>query len=151
MRVWRLARSVYPALDGEGARLYGGRWNAPGTPVVYTSGSLSLAALEQLVHLSPDRLPEDLIAYGVDLSEGLATQTVAASDLPEGWDRQVEVPALRRIGERWAEKREAPLLSVPSAVIPEERNYLINPRHTAAGEARLAYQRPFTFDPRLFE
>lgn len=151
MRVWRLARSVYPALDGEGARLYGGRWNAPGTPVVYTAGSLSLAALEQLVHLNPDRLPEDLIAYGVDLPDGLAVEEVTASALSDGWDRQVEAPALRRIGERWAKKNEAAVLSVPSAVIPEERNYLINPRHPAADEIRVAYQRPFDFDPRLFE
>ena len=151
MRVWRLARSVYPALDGEGARLYGGRWNEPGTPVVYTAGTLSLAALEQLVHLSPDRLPGDLVAYGVDIPDGLTVEEIAASELPDGWDRRVEAAELRRIGERWAEKKEAAALSVPSAVIPEERNYLINPRHPAAGEIRVAYQRPFDFDPRLFE
>lgn len=151
MRVWRLARSVYPALDGEGARLYGGRWNAPGTPVVYVAGSLSLAALEQLVHLNPDRLPEDLIAYGVDIPDSLPVEEVAASNLPDGWDRRAEVPELRRIGERWLEKEEATVLSVPSAVIPEERNYLINPHHPLADEIRARYQRPFDFDPRLFE
>lgn len=151
MRVWRLARSVYPALDGEGARRYGGRWNHPGTPVVYAVGSLSLAALELLVHLHPDRLPENLIAYGVDIPNGLAVEAVAASALPDRWDRRVEVPELRRIGERWTEQEETPVLSVPSAVIPEERNVLINPRHPAAGDIRVAYQRPFTFGPRLFE
>lgn len=151
MLVWRLARSVYPALDGEGARLSGGRWNGPGTPVVYTAGSLSLAALEQLVHLNPSRLPEDLVAYGVEIPDALQVEQVAASSLPEGWDRRAEVPTLRRIGQTWAEKEEAAILNVPSAVIPEERNYLINPRHPAAPQARVTRQRPFDFDPRLFE
>ena len=150
MRVWRLARSVYPTLDGEGARLYGGRWNGPGTPVVYTAGSLSLAALELLVHLNPDRLPEDLIAYGVDVPDGLAVEEVAATNLPDGWDRRAEVPQLRRIGEDWAASAKTAALSVPSAVIPEERNVLLNPRHPAADEIRVAYHRPFDFDPRLF-
>ena len=151
MTVWRLARAVYPALDGEGARLNGGRWNEPGTPIVYTAGSLSLAALEVLVHLNPDRLPDDLVAYGIALpTESLQARRVEMTELPDGWDRQAEGPGLRRIGETWAQERETPILDVPSAVIPEERNYLINPRHEAAANVRIDRQRPFDFDPKLF-
>ena len=84
MTVWRLARAVYPALDGEGARLNGGRWNEPGTPIVYTAGSLSLAALDVLVHLNPDRLPDDLVAYGIALpTESLQARRVETTELPE--------------------------------------------------------------------
>lgn len=151
MHVWRLARSVSPALDGESARLNGGRWNEPGTPVVYTAGSLSLAALELLVPLDPNRLPEDLVAYKVEIPDALQVSSVAIADLPDGWSRQVEMPQLRRIGEAWAEKHDAAVLSVPSAVIPEERNYLINPHHPEAAEVHRAGQRPFDFDPRLVE
>lgn len=151
MLVWRLARAVYPALDGEGARLRGGRWNAPGTPVVYTAGHLSLAALEQLVHFNPDRLPDDLTAYAIEIPDALGVQRVEIGALPEQWDRSAEAPALRRLGDGWAHEGKVPVLSVPSAVIPEERNYLINPRHVAVSEVRVVRRRRFTFDPRLFE
>jgi RES domain-containing protein len=149
MTVWRLARAEYPALDGEGARRNGGRWNAPDTPVIYTAGSLSSAALEVLVHLNPDRLPEDLTAYAIDVPDRFESQRVPTRDLPEQWERRVEMTALRQIGEAWAEAREALVLSVPSAVIPEERNYLLNPRHPDAAAAEVVRQRPFDFDSRL--
>jgi len=149
MRVWRLARSVYPALDGEGARRYGGRWNPPGIPVVYTAASLSLAVLEQLVHLSPERLPEDYMAYEIKIPDELALQHVAASDLPDGWNRTVESRVLRRIGAEWANEERASALSVPSAVMPEERNVLINPAHRDASRMRITSERPVAFDPRL--
>lgn len=150
MQVWRLARSVYPVMDGEGARRYGGRWNAPGTPVVYTAGSLSLAALELLVHLNPDRLPEDLMAYAIDIPGRLAVQRIDVEDLPDGWDHRAEDAELRRLGQAWAGAEEAAILDVPSAVIPEERNVLINPRHPDASEVTVSHERPFTFDPRIF-
>jgi RES domain-containing protein len=151
MRVWRLARSVYPVLDGEGARLYGGRWNAPGTPMVYAAESLSLAALELLVHLNPDRIPEDLVAYAIDIPDGLDTWRIDPGDLPDGWNRRAEVPELRQLGEAWVQDAITAVLNVPSAVIPEERNVLINPQHPEAPEVRVGRERPFSFDPRLFE
>ena len=150
MRVWRLARSVYPALDGEGSRLYGGRWNEPGTPVVYTAGSLSLAVLEQLVHLDPSQLPDDYVAYAVEIPDGLEIERVKISDLPDQWNRRAEVRSLQRMGEQWAREQNAAVLSVPSAVIPEERNYLINPRHADSDQIDVVHGRPFDFDPRLF-
>jgi RES domain-containing protein len=156
MQVWRLARSVYPALDGEGARRYGGRWNAPGTPVVYTAESLSLSALELLVHLNPAQLPGDLMAYAIDIPDELAVQCIGLEDLPDGWHRRAEDARLRRLGQAWADAERgpdpgAPVLKVPSAVIPEERNVLINPRHPDASEVTVSRKRPFTFDPRLLE
>jgi len=150
MQVWRLARSIYPALDGEGARRYGGRWNAPGTPVVYTAASLSLSALELLVHLNPDQLPGDLMAYAIDIPDGLEVQRIDEEELPEGWDRRAEDAELRRLGQAWVAGEDAPVLDVPSAVIPEERNVLVNPRHPDASEVTVSRERPFTFDPRLF-
>ena len=150
MLVWRLARAPYPVLDGEGARLAGGRWNAPGTPMVYTAAHLSLAALELLVHVNPDRLPDDLVAYGIEIPDRLPRKEVEAGELPSGWDRRAEVPALRRMGEAWTREQASAVLSVPSAVIPEEQNHLINPRHADAAAAHVARWRPFAFDPHLF-
>ena len=104
-----------------------------------------------LVHLTPDRLPDDLVAYGIALpTESLQARRVEMTELPDGRDRQAEGPGLRRIGETWARERETPILDVPSAVIPEERNYLIDPRHEAAANVRSDRRRPFDFDPRLF-
>lgn len=178
MRVWRIARSVYNPLDGEGARLYGGRWNPSGIPVAYTAGPLSLAVLELLVHLDPEDLPEGLTAFVVDVPDALLIETVSASDLPAGWSQEATSRACQEIGRRWALSRSSPVLRVPTAVLPltvrstvhsedpqgkppsqepltdaepylMEYNYLINPLHTDAGQIHVVGTAPFQFDPRL--
>jgi len=151
VRVWRLARRAHGALDGQGARRWGGRWNSPGRPVVYCSRLLSLAALEYLVHLNPTLAPDDLTAFAVDLPDDVG-ERLAEAELPAGWGRRVA--ATREIGDRWLAAGRSPLLIVPSAVlpaalVPEEVNVLINPAHPAGAALRVADQRPFSFDPRL--
>ena len=151
MRVWRLARRAHGALDGEGARQWGGRWNSPGRPVVYCSRLLSLAALEYLVHLNPMLAPEDLTAFALDLPDDVG-ERLAEAELPAGWGRRVA--ATREIGDRWLAAGRSPLLIVPSAVlpaalVPEEVNVLINPAHPDAGALQVAEVRAFSFDPRL--
>jgi len=149
MHVWRLARAVYDPLDGEGARLHGGRWNREGTPLVYTSDHLSLCALEQLVHLSPENVPEDLTAFEIEVPEDLLIEKVGPEDLPGGWDRIADHPECQRIGELWARGESSPVLEVPSAVLPMEMNYLINPRHPEAEAIQVAEAEEFRFDQRL--
>lgn len=148
MIVWRLARAVYPALDGEGARRQGGRWNAPGTPVVYTSEHLSLAVLEALVHTDLDLLPEDLTAFQIEIPDdvaGPALEAYAQSPFPDDWqDPDVSV----ELGQAWAASG-SPVLVVPSVVLPRERNVLLNPRHAQVLGVRVAAQEPFAFDARL--
>lgn len=149
MTVWRLARAVYPALDGEGARRRGGRWNEPGTPAVYTSEHLSLAVLESLVHADPDLLPDDLTAFQIEVPDDLAGPALAAFEadgVPEDWG-DPDVSA--RLGREWAASG-GPVLVVPSAVVPQERNVLLNPHHARASEVRVAGREPFEFDARLF-
>lgn len=150
MRIWRLARAVYDPLDGEGARLHGGRWNREGTPLVYTSSHLSLCVLEQLVHLSPEDVPEDMAAFGIEVPENLLLETIGLEDLPDGWDRVADHPECQRIGELWVRKESSPVLEVPSAVLPMETNYLINPHHPEADSIEVARAQPFRFDERLF-
>jgi RES domain-containing protein len=146
---WRLTRRPYQALDGEGARLYGGRWNSEGLPVVYASATLSLAALEYLVHVDPAEAPGDLVAMRLALPEDLQRERVDPSDLPPGWNGIAVHPECVRRGDAWAREGRTPLLLVPSAIVPEEENVLINPRHPAATRLAVIDTRPFAFDPRL--
>lgn len=149
MRIWRLARAVYNPLSGEGARLYGGRWNPVGLPVVYTSAHLSLSVLELLVHVDPGDLPNDLAAFEIELPDDLLIETVSTDDLPDGWNLAATAPACREIGRRWIEGGSSPVLRVPSAVVPQEANYLVSPAHPEASRIREVGRAPFRFDPRL--
>lgn len=149
MRVWRLARRVHSALDGEGARRAGGRWNSPGIPVVYTSSALSLAVLELLVHTDPDLVPNDLHGFEINVPDSLIPRLLDVSTLPANWRQIPNHPACRAIGDDWLERRNHVLLGVPSAVVPEELNYLINPAHPDAASIRVVRSRAFSFDERL--
>jgi RES domain-containing protein len=149
MRVWRLAPSLYPAFDGEGARRVGGRWNSPGLPAVYSSEHLSLAVLELLVHVDVASLPDNLVAYAVDLPDA-AVERLDPAKLGADWTTHPVPGATREIGDRWLRQGGSLALVVPSAVIPEESNVLINPRHPGAEAALVAASsRPFAFDPRI--
>jgi RES domain-containing protein len=146
---WRICRNAHQALDGEGARLNGGRWNSEGVAAVYTSSSLALAALEYLAHVDIDDVPDDLVAMAIELPDDAGVETVAVKDLPADWSRGPDHPACVAIGDAWAAEGAALVLLVPSAIVPEEQNVLINPGHPRAGEVAVRSVRPFAFDPRL--
>jgi RES domain-containing protein len=143
LKVHRICARRYRALDGEGARLHGGRWNHPGTSVVYASATLSLAALEILTQVDADLLPSDLVSIEIGVPDDLEIEEVRKQDLPPGWRRYPAPERLQEIGTAWARSLRAAVLSVPSAIIPEERNYLINPGHP--GFSRIAASRPAPF------
>ncbi|HEX8693496.1 MAG TPA: RES family NAD+ phosphorylase [Longimicrobium sp.] len=151
MRVWRITRRPFQALDGEGARLNGGRWNSEGVAVVYTSFALSLAALEYLVHVDVEEAPADLVALEIDVPDDVPADEVRLDDLPEDWNRVEDHPACASIGDRWVRDGRALVLRAPSAVIPHESNYLLNPKHPDAARIRVVSVRDFVFDPRLLE
>ena len=149
MRVWRLTREAFVALDGEGARLYGGRWNLEGTAVVYTSSTLALAALELLVHVDPADVPDDLIAIVIELPDDASRDVMSVGELPDDWNRVGDHPSCTARGERWARAGSTLALFVPSVLVPEETNVLLNPAHAAMREVRVVTTRPFAFDRRL--
>jgi RES domain-containing protein len=149
MRVWRVARRAYAALDGEGARRAGGRWNSPGLPAVYTSSALSLCVLELLVHTDPDLVPQDLRAFEIDCPASLPVDILDVATLPSNWRQIPSHPACRALGDAWLKRANHALLAVPSAVVPEELNYLINPAHPGAVHIKVVRSRAFSFDPRL--
>ena len=149
MRVWRICSRKHRRFDGEGARRYGGRWNHTGTSVVYASGSLSLAALELFVHVDIDIAPGELVAIQAEIPDTLSMQTVKIESLPRDWRRYPAPDALKNIGTAWAAKAATAILAVPSAVIPEERNYLLNPAHRDFKRIRLRKPVAFRFDERI--
>jgi RES domain-containing protein len=137
---WRLCREPYADLNGEGARLYGGRWNTPGRPLVYAASTASLAVLEVRVHLDlpPELLPDDYVLMTVDLGD------LAVEDVSDILANQ------RDYGDAWLRERRTPVLRVPSVIVPEDSNVLVNPGHPAAAGARIVGRRPFAFDRRLW-
>ena len=148
MVVWRLARLAPAKLDGEGARLAGGRWNTQGRAAVYTSSRLSLAALELLVHTDVPLVPSDLVAFEIEVPDAIAVETVEVDQLPKDW-RIPGHPTCRSIGDTWLAEERTAVLRVPSAVVPEEWNYIINPAHRAAKSIQIVGRRKFAFDSRL--
>jgi RES domain-containing protein len=149
VRVWRIASAAHAASDGEGARRYGSRWTPRGLPAVFTSATLSLAALERFVHTDPDLEPVDLVAIPVDIEANMSIEVVAIADLSSDWRTYPAPPALAKIGERWLQESKTPVLSVPSAVIPQERNFALNPKHVEFDRLVIHPAEPFSFDPRM--
>jgi RES domain-containing protein len=145
MLVWRLASSRYPPFSGEGARLVGGRWNSAGQPLVYTSESLALCLAECLVHVT-GALPKDYIAIQIRVADKDCSE-LNAKKLITGW--QKDLALTRSLGDTWLASEGSLALIVPSAVLPDSKNILINPRHPRASIVRVVSQKPFTFDPRL--
>lgn len=151
MRFWRVCRKRYAAeaASGEGARLYGGRWNSRGVRVVYASTSLALAAIETFVNLEPNLQPADLVSIEGEISSAVETRTIDLQALPPSW-RSTRDESLRAFGDDWVRARETVALLVPSAAIPGEWNILLNPAHPDFSNVKLAEPEPFAFDLRMF-
>lgn len=147
---WRLAKTKYAAtaFDGEGARVYGGRWNSPGTRVAYASESLALATLEVLAYL---QIVRALSAYSVCTAHFDETFMVSVDpgSLPANWREYPAPPELQAIGDKWIDGGQLLVLKVPSVIIPTESNYLINPAHPDFASLTIDPPEPFGLDPRI--
>ena len=151
MRVWRIASAAHSAFDGEGARRYGSRWTPRGVPAVFTSATLSLAALERFVNTDPDLELMNLVAIAVDIEANIAIETVPVGDCPPDWRTYPAPPGLAVIGERWLQESKSAILSVPSVVIPIERNFVLNPTHADFATLTINRSEPFSVDPRMWK
>ena len=147
---WRIvkARHAANAFDGEGARVEGGRWNSPGTAVVYTSESAALAALELLVHLGRGTILAAYVLIMCSFEEALVTR-LDRKRLPKGWRSYPAPPDLQLIGDEWVRSGASAVLEVPSAVIDTDSNFLLNPRHADFQAIGVAPPQPFALDLRL--
>lgn len=147
----RIVKTKYESLafTGEGAKEYGGRWNSRGRACVYLASSESLAILEILVHVREELLLQHYSLFEVDLPAEVVLR-VDLSDLPNGWDDPVPSASSAKLGDGWLETSASAVLAIPSAVVPRERNYLLNPSHPdSAAIIRSARKLPFNLDPRL--
>jgi len=151
MTCWRICRGRYAAeaANGEGARLYGGRWNSRGVRVVYASTSLALAAVETFVNLEPNFSPADLVSIEGDIPDTVGIGRLDLKTLPERWYRTRD-DSLRRFGDEWIRGLESVALLVPSAAIRGEWNVLLNPGHPKFSMIGFRKPEPFEFDARMF-
>ena len=153
--VWRIATDTpdYEAddLSGEGAKRTGGRWNAKGIRVVYTSETRAMACLETVVHLNAGGLPLNRYLVAVTIPDDVwgNAHRESASSLPIGWDAEPPGRASIRFGTDWIRSGRSALIVVPSVIIPEEFNVLINPQHPASPAIIAAKVRRWLYDPRL--
>lgn len=153
--LWRIAKHTakYAAddLSGGGAKLTGGRWNSKGKEVVYAASSIALATLETLAHLGDNIAIRNafLVRISVPASVWRKREIIEASELPPTWLAEPAGSTTIDFGNAWLETKSAALLLVPSVIVPEEYNVLINPRHPDASRITSQVLRQFIYDPRL--
>lgn len=147
---WRIAKKKFEssAFDGEGARLFGGRWNSIGYRMVYTASSQSLAALEIMVHVSRPALLQKYVALGIEIPSNFI-ETTDPKKLSKDWLASPPPTKLQEIGDKWVRNGSSVVLAVPSAVIPGEINFLLNPAHADFATLLTAKPVRFEFDKRL--
>ncbi len=151
MRVYRLIKERYAdsALDGSGARTHGGRWNSKGVAVVYASDSVALAALELLVHLHRSEVLNRYILFTLELPDE-AVMVLDDAALPADWRRDPPSSSTAVIGDKWTASAFSLVLAVPSTLVPQQRNVLLNPAHPDFAAVKgAARAEPFNFDLRL--
>jgi RES domain-containing protein len=148
-KAWRILKKKHAdtAFSGEGARLYGGRWNSPGVPVVYTSSTKALAALESLVHLNPQMLFK-YVAIPIEFDKAVL-EVLPIRTLPTDWQVEPPPPSSKAVGDDWVLKARSAVLALPSVIISGEPNYLLNPAHPDFKKISIGKPEPFAFDSRL--
>ena len=149
MTLYRFANKLFgSSLDGEGAKLKGGRWNSKGVPVVYTSTTISLSLLELLIHCASYDEIKSTILVRIQIPDSL-NPPPSVLKLKSGW--QTDTGYSQFIGTEFLISRSSLLLRVPSAIIPDESNMLINPLHPDMKKVKITSAAPFHFDSRLFK
>ena len=153
IQAWRITKTadIRKPFSGEGSRLYGGRWNSKGIAVVYVAATRSLAMLEILVHMRNTQQtvpPIPYMLFPASFEERLIEE-LPPSSLPLDWDIEPPTDSTKSIGDAWVSAASSPVLSVPSVIVPDERNYVLNPNHRLFGQIQLGSPVPCKFDPRL--
>ncbi|MBL8420767.1 MAG: RES family NAD+ phosphorylase [Dechloromonas sp.] len=149
MRAWRIAKARF-ALDrsGAGGLADGGRWHAQGTPVIYAGLSVEICAMEKLAHTGTF-LPADLVLVSLTLPDDATLYETADIGVLAGWEATPPGPASVDFGTDFLRSSRALGLIVPSVIVPEARNLILNPLHPRFADVQLAMERPFVFDQRL--
>jgi RES domain-containing protein len=152
MIVYRLSKQSYiHDLSGRGAEINGGRWNSKGVSVVYTAASRALAVLEVAVHTPLGIIPTDYFMATIELRDENNLEAIDIADLPSNWSSNPVIKATQLIGDKFAKINRHLALQVPSAIVPGDFNYLINPMHLDFKTVKIIKTEPFEFDMRLFK
>lgn len=148
MILWRI--SNHATLDGQGGLMAAARWHTQGNRIVYLASNPASALLEILVHLevTEEALPERFQLLKIGCPDSVSIARVDAGTLPKNWASDARVT--RAIGDRWLAERRSALLSIPSAIVPETENWLLNPLHADAGRLKIEWSGRFPYDGRLF-
>lgn len=150
VEAWRIVKERYAdtAFTGDGARRFGGRWNSPGQAAVYTSATRALATLEILAGLGSSTPLSSYVVIPVEF-EREWIEVVELSELPPAWNQYPPGPATQQIGDQWLREMRSVVLSVPSAIVPQEQNHLLNPLHPGFRGVKIGSAQPFELDPRI--
>ena len=152
MHTYRIAKKKYiHDISGEGARMFGGRWNKKGTSVLYTAENRSLATAEYLVHISMGILPHDSCIAEFFIPDEINYEQIKVTDLPTYWSTYPAPLLLTEIGEKWIKNNNTLLLKVPSSVVKNEWNFLINPKHELFSKVKITGIELYNFDERLMK
>ena len=150
MFLYRISKSAHIRdLTGAGAKLYGGRWDHRGVSLLCTSESRALATVEYLVHLSLPEAPGDLSMAKLEVPDDIVPEELNPSSLPKNWRKSPAPIKLAELGSEWTRSRRSLLLRVPSAVVEQEHNILINPMHDDMSRVKLVKIEPYRLDERL--
>lgn len=150
LSVWRICAAKYQdtAFEGIGGLYVPGRWHTQGHKIVYTAQNLSLASLEVFVHLESNRVK--LVAIKAKIPQKIKIEEIGISSLPNNWQSTKQYSMLQQLGRDWLISKRSPVLKVPSAIVPTEHNYLLNPEHP---DFQISVENPieFRFDHRMWK
>lgn len=150
MRCYRIVHRKYAEiLSGEGARLFGGRWNTKGNSLIYTAQTSSLAMLEMLVQRNVQVVGIDYFLMTIEIPEKHIAKPIPLKELPLAWNEFPPNTSSKEIGDRFINQNKHLVLPIASVVNPLELNYLINDYHPSFKEVRLVGSKQILFDPRL--
>lgn len=147
MLVYRIVLAKYA--KGLVASGRAARWNPNEVKMIYTASSRSLACLENVVHRNQIGLSENFNVLTIDCPDHIKVSIIRQPDLPTNWTSFDQMYITQQIGERWISQNESAILQVPSSIVAEEVNYLLNPDHSDFAQIRMIASQPFTFDKRL--
>ena len=152
MILYRITKAAYARdLSGTGARMHGARWNQKGTAVLYTASSPALATVELLVHVDANLLPADLRLVFINVPDTASSRTLNSESLPEDWMVFPTPAVLAELGSHWVTSRQTLMLRIPSAVVADDYNVLLNPAHPEFASVRVDKDTAYGFDERLLK
>ncbi|MEM5314242.1 RES family NAD+ phosphorylase [Paraburkholderia sp. JHI869] len=155
--LWRIGTDTpgYTANDmsGAGAKITGGRWNRPGTPMLYTAGTIALACLETLVHLKVGDLPLNRYLVSIEVPPAVwrKTESLVSPAKDVGWDALPAGMVSLDLGEQWVRSKSSVLAVVPSVIVPRELNVLVNPEHPDITKLKVTRHEKWVYDHRLMK